>query len=70
MVNKTGKRKVNRTLRILLVPASIIIFALGLWMFRLGQQKSNPKGKAKPVKKENVTLIAVPLEEQVELTAE
>ena len=65
------KRKRNRLVVVLLLPALVLVWLVGWSMYWLGHQKED-KTRTEPArKKDNVTLIpAVTLEEPIEIEAQ
>ena len=70
LVHQRVKRRRNRLLVIMLLPAAALIGFIGWCLYVLGDQKKATKRKTapvKPYKKDNVTLMPIILDEQEEI---
>jgi hypothetical protein len=66
-VNEKGKRKRNRVLTILLLPALISIFLMGWGLYSMNYQKGNYIVQNKLTKKDNVTIMPIAFDEKQEI---
>jgi heme/copper-type cytochrome/quinol oxidase subunit 2 len=72
LATSKGKRKRSRTMTIMLLPALIVIFIIGWFMYCMGDQKRTDKIQRKPPKqhkspeKDYVTIMPIVFEEPQE----
>jgi len=68
LVAPKSKRKRNKAVVALLLPALIFIAIIGWAMYWIGGQKKPNKIQCKPVEKDNVSITPIVYEENQEIT--
>lgn len=66
-VNEKGKRKRNKVMTFLLLPALISIFLMGWGLYSMDYQKGNYIIQNKLPKKDNVTIMPIAFDEKQEI---